>query len=95
MDVVMDTMEEIQPVAPMTLEEIGPQLDLALTELSRNINTEENFNKILEIKGVLEGNDLLDETGKKMMLSRIVDELKLQQEDCREFFQEELGKNEH
>ena len=95
MDVVMDTVEEIQPVAPMSPEQISSQLDRALTELSGNINTEENFNKILEIQGVLEGSDLLDGTGKEMMLNRIADEIKLQQEDCRVFFQEELDKNEH
>ena len=51
MDVAMDTMEEIHLVAPMPLEQIGPQLDLALTELGININIEENLNKLREIQG--------------------------------------------
>ena len=95
MDVAMDTMEEIHLVAPLTLEQIGPQLDLALTELGININIHENLNKLREIQGVLVGSSLLDESVKQLMLNRIVDELNLQQVDCREFFLEELGKNEH
>ena len=52
MDVAMDTTEEIHLVAPMTLEQIGPQLDLALTELGININIEENLKKLREISTI-------------------------------------------
>ena len=51
MDVAKSTMEEIRLVASMTLDQIGPQLELALTELGININIEENLNKLREIKG--------------------------------------------